>query len=143
MERGTRPSRPIAERLWRRVEKGEEHECWLWTGSGNPKGYGLIFGGPDDARMRPVHRVAYEIEIGPIPEGMEIDHLCRTRNCVNPAHLEPVDHAENCRRARRSHCKYGHEMTDENVYAYARSRMCKECAKRRAREAKQRARAAA
>ncbi|MDX3067722.1 HNH endonuclease [Streptomyces sp. ND04-05B] len=71
-------------------------ECWVWTGRKNPKGYAQIV---IAKHQRTAHRVSYETFIGPIPEGLEIDHLCRVRHCVNPAHLEPVTHQENVRRA--------------------------------------------
>lgn len=71
-------------------------ECWLWTGTIALNGYGLIYrqGGP----LVGAHRLAYEVHVGPIPKGYELDHLCRVRRCVNPAHLEPVTHSENVRR---------------------------------------------
>jgi hypothetical protein len=89
------------------------------------------------------HRWAYEAFVGPIPEGLEIDHLCRNRACVNPAHLDPVTHQENMSRgkaARMTHCHKGHPFDEANtrMEAYG-SRRCKECnnaASRRYRERK-------
>lgn len=75
-----------------------EDGCWLWKRS-TTKGYGRI---SVLGRPRGVHRVSYEVFVGPIPDGLEIDHLCRRRSCCNPAHLEPVTHRENQRRRRRS-----------------------------------------
>src|SRR5688572_29952552 len=72
--------------------KGEP--CWLWEGRVCPRGYGYF--GHNSQRC---HRVLWVALNGPVPEGLELDHLCRVRNCVNPAHLEPVTHAENMRRA--------------------------------------------
>lgn len=69
--------------------------CWLWTGGYNAAGYGLI---AVSGRMLRVHRVAYEFYVGPIPESLELDHLCRNKGCFNPGHLEPVTHKENVRR---------------------------------------------
>lgn len=90
-----RPS--VEERFWSKVvEIDGDGSCWLWTAAKSGKGYGCVV---IDRRRYPAHRVAYEMFVGPIPEGLEIDHLCRVRNCVNPAHLEPVTHAENVRRA--------------------------------------------
>lgn len=76
--------------------------CWLWTGCGlkhygkhNKNGYGRIKAARGDNRLLSPHRAAYELWVGPVPFGHEIDHLCRVRNCVNPAHLEAVTHQEN------------------------------------------------
>lgn len=77
------------------VEKTDT--CWLWIGSRTHDGYGL-FGA--DNRRTGAHRFSYEFHVGPIPDGLQLDHLCYVRNCVNPAHLEPVTAAENGRRAR-------------------------------------------
>lgn len=71
-------------------------DCWLWLGRKNPSGYAQIV---IAKHQRSAHRVSYETFVGPIPAGLEIDHLCRVRHCVNPAHLEPVTRAENMRRA--------------------------------------------
>lgn len=119
---------PRADRLWAKVEKTET--CWLWTGYVNNKGYGLISrGSPATTYERKlVHRVAYELEVGPIPEGLEIDHLCRVRNCVRPDHLEPVTRHENVLRARRDECPQGHSLLDSsNVYLWRGSRLCRTC----------------
>lgn len=105
---------------------------------------------PVVGRKRPVkvyaHRIAYELYVGPIPQGQEIDHLCRVRNCINPAHLEAVTHAENIARrpstrgiprpdaksrweATPGYCVNGHEWTAENTYTRpdGRGRMCRAC----------------
>lgn len=100
--------------------------CVLWTGTKTPTGYGQInFGG----RRLAVHRVSYVAFKGTIPDGLEIDHLCRVRHCVNPHHLEAVTHAENLRRAvprsLKTHCKHGHEYTPENSYVPPRGK--REC----------------
>lgn len=77
-------------------ERGGPDDCWLWRGALNNRGYGrLTRGGHVYA-----HRYVYELERGPIPTGMQLDHLCRTPACVNPAHLEPVTGTENVRRGR-------------------------------------------
>ena len=106
------------QRFWAQVKKTDT--CWLWTSSLTTCGYGTFWTG---SRRSAAHRWAYERFIGPIPEGMELDHLCRVRHCVNPAHVEPVTHAENMRRsgpfspkAALTHCKNGHEFTPENTY---------------------------
>ena len=75
-----------------------EGDCWLWTKCKNSDGYGRM---RVNGVLEQVHRVSYEIFVGPIPEGLELDHTCRNRACINPAHLEPVTHLENVRRGRR------------------------------------------
>lgn len=90
----------LEQRFWARVEKTDE--CWLWLGGGCGNGYGHFRGGEVgiDGRRRYVlsHRWAYEQAVGPIGDGLEIDHLCRTKTCVNPGHLEAVTHEVNIRR---------------------------------------------
>lgn len=82
-------------RFWAKVEV-DESGCWLWTASTN-HGYGHFWVSPDVGKVY-AHRYAYELLVGPIPDGLEIDHLCKVRNCVNPEHLEPVTKEENWRR---------------------------------------------
>lgn len=82
------------------------------------------------------HRVAYEEIMGPVPEGLELDHLCRTRSCVNPSHLEPVTHRENMNRGdvatrRKTHCPKGHPYDEENTGIYNGYRNCRACARLR------------
>lgn len=98
--------------------------CWLWTGHCNQDGYGRITVG---GVARAAHRVSYEVYVGPIPEGLALDHLCRVRRCINPAHLEPVTQAENNRRARKSECINGHPFNSENTGMRAGRRYCKQC----------------
>ena len=126
-------ARPLDERLWANVEP--TGFCWLWTGYANSDGYGRIGSGGRAGTNGPpllVHRVAYELLVEPIPEGMALDHLCRVQLCVNPDHLEVVTSAENTRRhfALRSACKRGHPMTDDNTYSppsRPQARYCREC----------------
>lgn len=81
------------------------------------------------------HKWAYESIVGPVPEGMELDHLCRNRACVNPAHLEAVSRRVNqlrglsisAKNARKTHCVHGHPLTGENVYEWRGSRYCRAC----------------
>lgn len=85
--------------------------------------------------MVPAYRFAYEFLVGPIPDGLELDHLCRVRLCVNPAHLEPVTHAENNKRAgvAKTHCKWGHPYNEANTYRRRDrpgNRQCRVCARR-------------
>lgn len=107
------PRRTVSERLWSRVDRSDADGCWLWQGATTSRGYGHI---NVDGRMRSVHRLAYEELVSPIAAGLTIDHLCFTKLCVNPSHLEPVTAAENVRRERRTrprrtHCPAGHERT--------------------------------
>lgn len=83
-------------KFWAKVAPNSETGCWVWTASLRRSGYGRY---GNKANQRAAHRVSYEAMVGPIPDGMQIDHLCRVPNCVNPAHLEPVTHLENVRRA--------------------------------------------
>jgi len=106
-----------------------ETGCWIWMRSMKPNGYGHIPGGYP-------HRVAYQALRGPIPEGLDIDHLCRVRCCVNPDHMEPVTRRENVLRgvgipainARKTHCPVGHLLSGNNLYARPDGgRDCKAC----------------
>jgi hypothetical protein len=102
-------------------------ECIEWTGSIDRWGYGKIW---YQNKRTVAHRAAYLEEVGPIPKGLELDHLCRNRACVNTAHLEPVTHVENMRRSAesRTHCKRGHEYTEENTYRWSPTkRQCRAC----------------
>ena len=101
--------------------------CWIWLGAIQSKGYGNF---TLNGRSVLPHRFAYEQERGPIPKGKELDHLCRVRCCVNPAHLEAVEHRVNVQRGVRpvvTHCKHGHEFTDENTYLHRGCRHCRAC----------------
>lgn len=90
---------PLSVRFWTMVDKSAGASgCWLWTGKKGSKGYGLVHVDAKAGTQQQAHRAAYELTIGTIPEGLELDHLCRVRPCVNPAHLEPVTRAENMRR---------------------------------------------
>jgi hypothetical protein len=82
--------------------------CWLWQGWVNERGYGTL---AVEGQTRRAHRVSYEEYVGPIPEGHELDHLCRTRHCINPGHLEPVSHEVNVQRAAEAGRRAGGGMT--------------------------------
>lgn len=130
MGRGYRGS--LERRFFALVDKTET--CWVWKGSMH-NGYGEFRRFHREPMSR-AHRVAYELIVGPIPDGLELDHLCRNRSCVNPAHLEPVDHRTNvlrgegltARYARRNACSEGHPFTPENTYMRpSGGRRCKTC----------------
>jgi hypothetical protein len=129
---------PLAERLMAKVVVDAETGCWLWTGSTGRGGYGQISSGAAKKHLL-VHRVSYEIHVGPIPEGLTLDHLCRVRRCCNPTHLEPVTLRENVLRgetlaaanAAKGRCPQGHEYTPENTYVYRRGRACRICSRAR------------
>lgn len=129
---------PVA-RFWSKVEKTEG--CWTWLGTMHPDGYGRFWA---EGRQHWAHRWAYELEVGPIPSGLVIDHLCRNRACVNPEHLEPVTNIENvlrgesasARAARREKCIRGHRYDEENTYIDSRGvRSCRSCRRERDRAA--------
>lgn len=89
-----RPAIPMKDRFWGKVDKSGE--CWVWTGSISTKGYGRIkrdHGEP--GHVATAHRVSYELSVGPIPEGMLIDHICHNRACVKPEHLRAVTYKQN------------------------------------------------
>lgn len=120
-------SQRVREQFWAKVDK--TGDCWLWTAACNPKGYGKF------RATGTAHRIAYIDLVGPIPEGMELDHLCRVRNCVNPDHLEPVTSAENTlrgdsfagRHARQTSCLRGHPFDTRNTRLYRGRRVCRAC----------------
>lgn len=121
-----------------RVDNG----CWSWEGPTNHDGYGTV---TVDGKKVMSHRFAYELFIGPIPKGLQVDHLCRNRACTNPEHLEPVTYQENARRAGAAitHCKYGHAFTPANTYYTTKGRRrCRTCNRRLARESAARRRLA-
>jgi hypothetical protein len=124
-------------RFWENVEP--TGFCWLWTGNVNDAGYGRFGAG---GKIHRAHRFAYELLVGPIPEGCTLDHLCRMTLCVNPDHLDPVGHVENTLRGfgpfaqnkRKTTCPKGHEYTDENTYLSRKNmRQCRRCGAENAR----------
>src|SRR5258708_31744488 len=138
-------------RFWPKVDKNgpiPEHRpelgpCWLWLGyitpntADNRGGYGRFWlyrpGKP--FKQIPAHRYAYELLVGPIGDGLEPDHLCRNRSCVNPSHVEPVTRRENVLRggnpqainARKTHCNQGHPLSGDNLRMENGSRRCRTC----------------
>jgi hypothetical protein len=115
-------------RIEERIHPEPNTGCWLWDGSG-PDGYGSAWWG---GKLHRAHRLVYEMAVGPIPKGLGLDHTCRVRCCVNPAHLEPVTQRENIRRsplmAGKSECKHGHTFTPENtIWRKNGTRKCRAC----------------
>src|SRR5450631_2878208 len=142
--------RTLSERFEAKVVRGDG--CWEWTGTHNQDGYALMAVVSTRAvrKFMVAHRYAYETEVGAVLEGMELDHLCRNRGCVNPAHVEPVTHQVNVKRGRvaetnrehvhraqvaaaaswraRTHCPSGHEYNDVNTYITPKGhRLCRPC----------------
>lgn len=128
------------ERFFKKVNK--TNTCWLWTAGVSTRGYGVFHNTLITSNY--AHRYSYSAFVGQIPEGMVVDHLCGVKLCVNPRHLEPVTNKENLRRGEvgqqnakhhksKTHCKNGHEYTDENTEFWNRksrgvlTRRCKIC----------------
>lgn len=137
----------IGRPIWRRIDDARAkllartvagpNACLIWVGSKNDRGYGQI---NVNGERTYTHRLAYELFVGPISEGLQLDHLCRNRACCNPHHLEPVEPGENTRRgepANRTHCPQGHaydeantrirERIDMKSKTPVRARECREC----------------
>jgi HNH endonuclease len=132
------PSPEHERRLLRHLRPADDG-CIEFTGKRQQDGYGQI---TVNGRSIVAHRVAYEFYVGPIPDGLVLDHLCRNPGCVNPAHLEPVTQRVNLLRgigvnainAAKTHCIHGHEFTPENTYAAPsrpQRRDCRVCRARR------------
>jgi hypothetical protein len=125
------------ERFWSMVEVHHPAGCWEWTGSKSRYGSFSYKTSTGKGISRSSHRIAYWLLIGPIPNGLVLDHLCRNTFCVNPDHLEPVTNAVNVMRGYspgamnkiKTHCKNGHEFTPENIYTYPNKpgRQCRIC----------------
>jgi len=114
-------------RLLKKVEV-DDRGCWRWQASTNSAGYGQTFAWKVGWLA---HRLAYTVMVGAIPDGWEVDHRCRVRDCINPEHLEAVTQEENKRRqgAAVTHCPKRHEYTPENTFISKRGggRRCREC----------------
>lgn len=128
----------LPDRFWNKVMPEPNSGCWLWDGC-TTVGYGRIY---MDGKLALAHRVSYEAHKGPIPDGLQVDHLCRVKSCVNPDHLEAVTAKENMSRVPTSaatlkrdqtHCIHGHKYTQANTYRRPDGRrMCRECNRIRA-----------
>jgi hypothetical protein len=162
----SRKKRPLSERFLEKISFDPHRECWNWNGALMKTGYGMIgLGWPEHgSKPRMAHRVAYELFVGPIPEGLQLDHLCHNPRCVNPAHLEAVTCAINLSRrilkpripkiqrdarvklphhnARKTHCPQGHEYSDRNTLTRTCggriNRVCRACSRIRTAERKRR-----
>lgn len=140
-------SATVAVRWLRQTELGPPSACWKWLGAKNKSGHGVIGVGPK--KLQGPHRVAYELFIGPIPEGAHLDHLCARwpgglgPSCVNPWHLEPVSLFENVARSgkqvavlnrAKTHCPQGHPYDEKNTgHSAGNRRYCRACHRDRAR----------
>jgi hypothetical protein len=139
------PPTPLLQRWWAKVQLPEfwkEEACWEWVGSRGSNHYGRIMVPSNGLylthrgnKLAQAHRVGYELLVGPIPEGLTLDHLCRNPGCVNPNHLEPVTMRENllrgngvsARNAKKTHCPRGHPYTGMNVKQEKDRRKCRTC----------------
>ncbi len=131
----------LEERLARNIVKDQQTGCWNWQG-GIVCGYGSVF---HERKTKRVHRVVWQLNRGPIPTGLELDHLCRNRRCCNPDHLEPVTRSENALRSPlvrrpplKTHCPQGHEYSPENtlVRKNGGGRTCRICARAHGRKSR-------
>jgi hypothetical protein len=132
------PTGEMVQRWMDRLVRTEEG-CWLWPGGKSGNGYAKVAFTRDGRRhFRVLHRLLYEVLRGPVDEDLQLDHLCRVRNCCNPDHLEPVTGSENLRRGVgvggdnfnrfKTHCPKGHPYDEENtIYRSNGSRGCRTC----------------
>lgn len=120
-------------RLMSCVKVDTKSKCWLWQGYLEKNGYGRLSVGH---KRQWAHIHFYNLIVGPVPDGLELDHLCRNHACVNPAHLEPVTHKENMRRSpftachihrAKTHCPQGHPYSGSNLVEWGGFRYCRTC----------------
>ncbi len=127
----------LPDRFWSKCIPEPNTGCWLWIGAHHARGYGHMAW--SDRKNRRAHQIAWETVNGPVPAGLELDHVvCDNPGCCNPAHLRAVTHQQNVTRARtgwrqqaeKTHCKHGHEFTPENtriVPGRYPERACRKC----------------
>lgn len=122
-------ARSLFDRVFDKIQTDTSTGCWMWTASvSGGGGYGQVWVGANGpgSPMRAAHIVVWELLVGPVPDGLQLDHLCRVRRCCNPSHLEPVTQAENIRRgvsppavnARKSVCPKGHPLSQRSGGRY-------------------------
>lgn len=137
----------VARRFLDKITVGDG--CWEWTGARVSHGYGNF---RTNGRNYGAHRLSYEHFVGPIPDGLQLDHLCRNRACVRPDHLEAVTNRENQLRgvrtftaihATKTHCLNGHPFDEENTLRYKGGRWCRRCHRDRSRRYRAKKKAAA
>lgn len=121
------PHRPLIDRILAKTNPEPNTGCWLWDAAINRDGYGIV---GIKGRSVEAHSALYKIVCGEVPPGLELDHKCRVRCCVNPDHLEPVTHHENMSRsshATRTHCPSGHPYSGDNLLQSKHGRFCRAC----------------
>lgn len=116
------PGKTVEERFWEKVDRRGPDECWEWQAARGPKGYGLFAGGEYG---RQANRVAYQLTYGLLTDrSLVVHHRCDNPPCCNPAHLVPTTNRHNiligasfsAENARKTHCAYGHPLTEDNIY---------------------------
>lgn len=124
----------LPDRFWEKAIPEPMTGCWLWT-AGLSDGYARF---QDGWKRYKAHRYSYVMLVGPVADGLDMDHKCRTTCCVNPAHLEPVTHRVNVQRGAagdrqkaKTHCPKGHEYAGENLYVHGTNRQCRACGRAR------------
>jgi len=139
------PRKPREQLFWAKADRRPGDECWPWTGYCDPDSYGRFWMG---GYWVLAHRYAYTVSVGEIPKGMQIDHICHRpeecagggncphRRCVRPDHMRVVTLAENCsperrnhQNSRKTHCKWGHALSGDNVYTGSGIRQCRTCSR--------------